>query len=156
MEARQAHSPAQAFQLSLRIRHPSMDPRDISRALHIEAEYSFKAGEARHPRSRASHASSHTESYWFAPLGPVLWESDGDPQQRPFVPGNGTLELALLRCVYLLRRHAELLNRVQTDGGEASLLVEVASDAVSGFSLTPSCAGALHELGVGVDFEFGH
>jgi len=41
----------QAYQLSLRIRHPSMDPADISRALNIEAEHSFRAGDSRVRRS---------------------------------------------------------------------------------------------------------
>jgi hypothetical protein len=153
MEARQLDLPAQPFQLSLRVRHPSIDPREISRELCIEAEYSFRAGEARNSRGRTSHVSSHAESYWFAPLGPVLWAADSEPALQSFAASNPTIELALLRCTYLLRRHAGFVRELQASGGEVSLLVEVASDAISGFSLTPMCAGSLHELGVGVDFE---
>jgi hypothetical protein len=41
---------------------------------------------------------------------------------------------------------------LQTEGGEASLLVAISAVGVGGFSLTPQCEGALHELGVGIEF----
>ena len=42
---------APPFQLSLRIRHPSMDPADISKELGIEPEHAFRAGQPRHSKS---------------------------------------------------------------------------------------------------------
>jgi len=33
------------FQLSLRIRHPSIDPEEISKGLGIEPEHTFRAGQ---------------------------------------------------------------------------------------------------------------
>lgn len=154
MEARQLKPGNDSFQLSLRIRHPSMDPAEISRELHMEAEYSFKAGETRGPSRGASSASNHAESYWLAPLDAAFWESRTLASLQPYAVEVGTLDLALVRCAYLLRRHAAFLRRVKTEGGDVSLLVALSTEAVSGFSLTPQCAGALHALGVGVDFEF--
>lgn len=156
MEARQLSSPADAFQLSLRIRHPSMDPRDISHELHMPSQFSFRAGEARDKRGRTSGVGSHAESYWFAPLDPELWESDADVNVQPFSTGTRTLELGLLRSALLLRRHAEFLRRIHAEGGDVSLLVEISPLAVTGFSLSPGCASTFSELGVVVDFEFMH
>lgn len=154
MEARQLKASSEAFHLSLRVRHPSMDPAEISRALHMKAEYSFKAGEVR-GRKSAVGASSHAESYWLAPLDPAFWEGTTTPASvQPYNLGMGALELAFVRCAYLLRRHAAFLHRVQAEGGEVSLLVEISTDVVSGFSLTPQCTGAFYDLGVSVDFEF--
>jgi hypothetical protein len=154
MEARRLKSANDAFELSLSIRHPSMDPAEISRELHMQAEHSFKAGEKRGRRRSGSTATNHAESYWLAPLDAEFWEASTLANLQPYTMEFGTLDLALVRCAYLLRRHAEFLRRVQAEGGDVTLLVSVSTDAVSGFSLTPQCAGALHALGVGVDFEF--
>ena len=51
MEARRASQPSYPFQLSLRIRHPSIDPASISRELQIEPEHSFRAGDPRESRA---------------------------------------------------------------------------------------------------------
>ena len=65
--------PPQPFQLSLRIKHPSMDPADISKELGIEPEHSFRAGQPRHSKSGVAPATVHTESYWLAALNPATW-----------------------------------------------------------------------------------
>jgi hypothetical protein len=45
-EARKFHSAFESFHLSLRIRHPTLNPADISRELWMEPDdYCFKAGE---------------------------------------------------------------------------------------------------------------
>ncbi len=54
------------FQLSLRIRHPSLDPEELSRELNIEAAHCFRAGDPR--ASRSGIASVHPESYWLGAL----------------------------------------------------------------------------------------
>jgi hypothetical protein len=59
------------FQLSLRIKHPSMDPADISKELGIEPEHSFRAGQPRHSKSGLGAAAVHASSYWLAPLHPA-------------------------------------------------------------------------------------
>ena len=66
MEARRASQPSYPFQLSLRIRHPSIDPASISHELQIEPEHSFRAGDPR--ESRSAVTSVHADSYWLATL----------------------------------------------------------------------------------------
>ena len=68
MEARRAPQPSYPFQLSLRVRHPSIDPAAISRELQIEPEHSFRAGEPRDPSRSLAVAPVHVDSYWLATL----------------------------------------------------------------------------------------
>lgn len=63
---------APAFCLSLHIRHPSLDPQEISRQLRLTAADAFGAGEPR--RSRHSVGGGvHGETYWAAQLDPMYW-----------------------------------------------------------------------------------
>ncbi len=160
MEARELPQPQpQAFELVLRIRHPSMDPGEISRLLQVTAEHCFKAGEP-----RKSSQSVHAETYWLATLNPGAW-----PVQSSFPDhtastgatetlgqfGSTVLGRALLACAQrFLRPHVEFLRRLKTEGGEVRLLVEVNTAVVDGFTLTPELGREIHSLGIPIDFEF--
>jgi hypothetical protein len=151
------------FQLSLRIRHPSIDPAEISRELGLEADHSFRAGEPRRPASTLGSAAVHTQSYWLARMDPSMWP--GDPDILPaaiqgalLVSGReqlwiGTPEVALTMCsAILVRNHAAFVRRIQSEGGDVSLLLELSPD-IRGFTLTPAVSRALSELGIAIDFE---
>lgn len=53
------------IELFLRIKHPSMDPADITAAFGIEPEHTVHAGPA---ASRSGARRLHSESYWLARL----------------------------------------------------------------------------------------
>jgi hypothetical protein len=165
MEARKLRTPrSQPFQLSLRIRHPSLDPADISRELEIEAEHSFRAGEPRRSRSGIAPASVHSESYWLGALNPFKWPADiplrGDPrmqlaQERLRAAASSTLGWALaLSARQFFSAHAESLRRIGSGGGQISLLVTLSPAEVSSFSLAPDVSRILSDLGITVEFEF--
>jgi hypothetical protein len=63
------------FQLSLHVRHPSVDPEEVSRELGLEAIESFRAGEPRQSRSGVAATSVHVETYWVAVLDPMQWSA---------------------------------------------------------------------------------
>jgi hypothetical protein len=152
-----------AFQLSLRIRHPSMDPADISKELRIEPEHSFRAGQPRHSKSGLVPAAVHSESYWLAPLNPASWL--GNP------PFGEALKLAItqkhidaaiaqnltgalgLCAMRFTKTHAELLGTIRSEGGEISLLVTLSSAAVNTFSLRPELSRMFGEIGITLEFE---
>src|SRR5262245_27919444 len=72
MEARDlAEDRIPPFELAMRIRHPSLDPAEISRELQLEPEHSFKAGDPRTSSSGIAAASVHAESYWLSHLDPA-------------------------------------------------------------------------------------
>jgi hypothetical protein len=151
------------FQLSLRIRHPSMDPAVISKELGIKPEHSFSAGQPRQSRSGMAPAAVHTESYWLAPLNPASWfghPSFAQPlglaitQEHIDAALAQNLAGALGLCaVQFKSAHGPLLNTIRSEGGEASLLVTLSPNAVDTFSLPPQVSRIFGELGITLEFE---
>jgi hypothetical protein len=68
-------TPATPFQLSLHVRHPSVDPAEISRELGLEAVECFRAGEPRQSRSGVAATAIHSETYWVALVDPMGWSA---------------------------------------------------------------------------------
>jgi hypothetical protein len=153
------------FELSLRIRHPSMDPADLSRELGLDAKHSFRAGEPRQIRSGVTSASVHGESYWLGTLDPTSWPGDN------WFSGFAKLEIAQkeigkavtrslgsalsLGATRFLRANAALLERIRIEGGQISLLVALSPVAVD-FSLTPEVSRVFSELGITIEFEIAN
>jgi hypothetical protein len=151
------------FELSLRIRHPSIDPADLSRELGLDAKHSFRAGEPRQLRSGVTSASVHGESYWLGTLDPTSWPGDD------WFSGVAKLELAQreigkavtrslgsalsLSATRFLRANAALLERIRIEGGQISLLVALSPVAVDTFTLTPEVSRVFGELGITIEFE---
>jgi hypothetical protein len=151
------------FQLSLRIKHPSMDPADISKELGIEPEHSFRAGQPRHSKGGLGVAAVHTESYWLAPLDPTSWFGN-PPFAEPLklaitqqhinaaIARNLTGALGLCAARFS-KAHAALLHMIRAEGGEISLLVTISATAVNTFSLLPQISQILGQLGITLEFE---
>jgi hypothetical protein len=152
------------FQLSMRIRHPSMDPAYISKELRIEPEHSFLAGQPRRSQSGAASAAVHTESYWLAALEPAAWFNDtllavpeilaavSEQRMNAALPKNLGWALALFaaRCG---KAHDAFLRRIRLEGGEVSLLVALTPDVVSSFNLSPEVSRIFGDLGITLEFE---
>jgi hypothetical protein len=151
------------FHLSLRIKHPSLDPAEISKELGIEAEHSFRAGQPRHSKSGLAATAVHTESYWLAPLNPASWFG-----LVPFAPlpksliSQSMIDAAITRnlatalglcAVRFNSAHAALLRAIRAEGGEISLLVTISPTAVSSFNLPPQVSRTFGELGITLEFE---
>jgi hypothetical protein len=156
-----------AFELALRVRHPSMDPAAISQELRLKPEHSFKAGEPRESSSGLAATALHSESYWLATLDPGQWPAEQlSSFDFPNMPRGGvakdrlrvmlnSLGMALtVGTTHFLRTHADFLRRVQSEGGEVALIVELPVDASQSFTLTPHVAKVLSDFGISLDFEF--
>jgi hypothetical protein len=169
MEARDLSKDAPPFELAIRIRHPSLDPAEITRELKLEPEHSFKAGDPRTSSSGIAAASVHAESYWLSHIDAARLPSSGLFDERPIArtarAGMAALErlrafagdslgITLTTCVLLfLGPHREFLRRVKNDGGSVALLVEVSTTSVPGFKLTPDVTRVLSDLGITVEIE---
>jgi hypothetical protein len=81
MEAKElSRTDPPSFHLSLRIRHPWIDPAELTRALHIEPEHAFRAGEPK--RLGSGRVAVNSESYWLGALTPSEWSTNiGFPLQ---------------------------------------------------------------------------
>ena len=151
------------FQLSLRIKHPTMDPANISKELGIEPEHSFRAGQSRRSKAGIAAAAIHTESYWLAPLNPSSWFGTLPFEPLPNVPiSQSMIDTAITRnlawalglcAVRFSKAHTELLHTISSEGGEISLLVTLSASAISSFSLQPHISRIFGELGMTLEFE---
>ena len=155
-----------AFQLSLRIKHPSMDPADISKELGVEPEHSFRAGQPRHSKS-GLQAAVHSESYWLAALNPTTWFGNltfAEPLGGPLtlaitqkhidaaVARNLTWALSL-SAVRLSKLYEATLRKICSNGGEINLLVTLSPTSMNTFSLQPQVSRIFGELGITLEFE---
>jgi hypothetical protein len=152
---------SEPFQLSLRIRHPSVDPDELSRELRIEAAHCFRAGDPR--PSRTGIASVHSESYWLGALSTANWPVEvGSPgalrlmagQERLGVAATRSLGWVLALSTRFFTAHAETLRRIVAENGQVSLLITAAAGEVGGFSLAPAVGRVFSELGITLEFEF--
>lgn len=163
MKARALENSEQlAFELALRIRHPSMDPAVLSKELGLEPTHTFRAGQLREPRSSASPASVHTESYWLGTLDPAAWLLDIWPTGRASMPvtaavtarARQSLGSALdLTARVLVRAHVALFERIRVEGGQACLLVSLSPTVVDSFSMAPEVSQIFGQLGITIEFE---
>jgi hypothetical protein len=169
MEARDVlRERSRPFELALRIRHPSIDPAVISRELRLDPEHSFRAGEPRESVSGIAAAAVHGESYWLATLDPDAWAAtsaasfdfpgrarSAQVKERMRAMVTDSLGLALtLGTTHFLRAHADFVRRIQSEGGDVGLIVELPSTTAQSFTLTPQVAKVLSDLSISVEFEF--
>lgn len=162
MEATKLHpTEPEPFQLSLRIRHPSLDPEELSREFNIEAAHCFRAGEPR--ASRSGIASVHPESYWLGALNTANWPAEATApevlhlladQQRVGVVAMRSLGWLLSLSTRFFSAHASTLRRIGAEGGQVTLLVTAPAGGVNGFSLAPAVSRVFGELGIALEFEF--
>jgi len=166
------------FEVSLRIRHPSLDPAEISKALELEPEHCFKAGE---PRQEGGRRGVHPHTYWLAPVDmaqlrqgdPAFLKYFEDPaaekweisaekaaaaelsfRQAAERHGSFQLEGLLFSLLARLNLRQEFIARVQSEGGDISVLVMADPNAVRIFNLSVPIARFLAKLNIDVEFEF--
>lgn len=154
------------FQLSLRIRHPSIDPADISKELRMEPEHSFRAGQPRHSKSGLAKAAVHSESYWLAPLNPASWLANPSfAETLKLATTQEHIDAAIARnltgalglfAIRFSKAHTELLQTLRADGGEISLLVTLSTAATNTFSLSPQVSRMFGEIGITLEFEIAY
>jgi hypothetical protein len=177
MEARKlAESEVTPIQLSLRIRHPAMDPQEISAVLEMAAEHSFKAGESRARRKGGHDSGHHTQTYWLAPVTAESWRepiepaflaaiAERNPQYTSAVSPEAwqkaarslserNVEVVLLYFLKRLSPHQAFLQRIQGEGGDVAVIMLIERDSSADFALPPAVAGLLVQLGISIEFRF--
>lgn len=178
--SRPSGAQAPAFQFSLHVRHPSIDPGEISRELQLQALESFKAGQPRSSRSGVAATAVHGETYWVAVIDPAHWPGPPSvpgheehaalasltPHEAKVLRARFGLDVAAaggirdigaalaLVCESLVVRHGVFLNQLRTQGGSVTLQVTLSSQAQGGFRLTPELGLWLVKLGITLEFEF--
>jgi hypothetical protein len=170
---------AAPYQLSLHVRHPSVDPEEISRELGLEAIESFRAGEPRQSRSGVAATAVHGETYWVAVLDPMVWSAPANvtrgakeqyladllPQEARMLRARSGLEEGevmlpgslgwgiVLVCHCMQVRHRNFLARLREQGASLTLLAAIEPEALAGLRITPEMGRQLHDLGLTVKIE---
>jgi hypothetical protein len=137
--------PSSAFDyaVSLRVRHPTMNLQMLGEALSLEPVHSWTAGDPRRSQSGSPLGGQHRDSYWSASLPALL----SGPNALP-------LELFLSQQLMQLGRRRELLNSLQAEGGEVSLLIELEPVSNATLTLSSAMSRKLADLNIEVEFQF--
>jgi len=174
MQARKVPEPAATpIQLSLRIRHPDIDPEEISTCLGLTPEHCFKAGSARAGSRTTGH---HSQTYWLAPVTP---EALPDPLEPTFLAAIAarnldrsvaataqdlqetttkvrfrSVETLLLYFLQRLVAKQSFLQKIQAEDGDVSLIMVIDRASAGDFTLPVTLARLLVQLGISIEFNF--
>jgi Domain of unknown function (DUF4279) len=103
------------FTVSLRIRHPRIDPATITATLGIQPQHTWQAGEPRCDPAGAELGGAHHDSYW---MGRLMDE----PQLSS---DRVSAEGVILKTLSQLRRVQPFLEQLRAEGGVAELFVSL-------------------------------
>jgi hypothetical protein len=123
------------YAVTLRARHPTVDPATLTDTL--------KAGDPRLSQTGTPLGGQHRDSYWSATL-------PGQMVGTTSVPLETFISTQLLQ----LARHRDFLGALQADGGEISLLIEIAPLANTVLTLSSTTSRRLADLNIEVEFQF--
>jgi hypothetical protein len=126
------------FKISLRLRHPSMDPRDITKAIGMDARIQWKAGDRRVTPTGTLLEGNREDSYWCLSF-------PDDPLR--------SLADALETHVASLRDCTQFLDEFHASGGSAEFFIGWFVDRNSGDVLDWSLLHELAELHVSLSFD---
>ena len=134
---------AYTYAVTLRARHPTADPALLTNTLKLDPAHSWKAGDPRLSQTGAHLGGQHRDSYWSAPL-------PGQMVGTVSVPLETFMSTQLLQ----LARHRDFLCALQADGGEISLLIEIAPLANTVITLSSTMSRRLADLNIEVEIQF--
>jgi hypothetical protein len=132
------------FTMSLRIRHPHVDPAEITRNLGIEPQHTWLAGEARRDSAGTELGGTYRESYW---MGRLMSEPE-------LASDHVGVESEILRLLAQLRRSFGFLESLKAESGVAELHVSIFAREEFRLEFLPESLSLLGRLGLTVAIEF--
>jgi len=103
------------FSISLSIRHQQAEPAEITRALGMEPQHSWKVGDERRGTTGETLEGTYRETFWMGRLTP-------EPQ---LASDRVTVESFLLRTLAHLRKSFDFFTDLSRSGGIAELSIQV-------------------------------
>ena len=131
------------FTLSLRLRHPAIDPSRITQTLGIEPQHTWKAGDPRRDPTGGALEGVYRESYW---MGRLMDE----PQLSS---ARLSVESVLLEKLATLRRSQDFLEQLHAEGGVAELHVSLYAREDFRLELSDQSLGLLGRLRLAVALD---
>jgi len=143
----------------LRIRHPSIDPAEVTSTLGLDPVHAWAAGSAREAAPGDRTRGEHPDTYWLAPLGDAYWHHPAAGATagagRAFWPPSRSvpLEAFLLAESRQLIAHRAFFARLKSEGATCELAVTLNTEERWGLDLPPALLRSLAELNVGFSLE---
>ncbi|HWT96494.1 MAG TPA: DUF4279 domain-containing protein [Terriglobales bacterium] len=127
------------FRISLRFRHPSMAPEQITEAMGFEPKRSWKAGEPRQTPKGTPLAGINRETCWTVDIVVGRWPLD--------------LNEAIHDTLKRLVRYRSFLHHIRTEGGIAELFIGWCFESQSGDVLTRQCLALAGDLQIDLSLD---
>jgi len=131
------------FTISLRIRHPTVDPDRITKALGIEPQHTWRAGDPRRDPGGEELEGDYRESYW---MGRLMDEPQLSSERL-------SVESVLLEKLAILRRSHDFLEQLHAEGGVAELHISLYAREDFRLELSDQSLGLLGRLGLAVALD---
>jgi hypothetical protein len=131
------------FTMSLRIRHPDMDPAVITRTLGLQPQHAWRAGTERKSSAGDSVNGTNRDSYWMCGLM-------AEPKLASEQVG---VESELQQALGTLRRSFEFLQSLQANGGTTEVYVSIFAREEFRIELLAEVAALLGRLGITMAIE---
>jgi hypothetical protein len=131
------------FTISLRIRHPGIDPSRITESIGVEPQHTWRAGDARRDATGDELKGVYRESYW---MGRLMAEPQLSSMQM-------SVEGLLLQLASQLRRSQDFLEQLTREGGVSELHVSLFARTDFRLELSTQLVSALDRLRLGVIVE---
>ena len=131
------------FTISLRLRHPRIDPSRITQMLGMKPQHTWKAGDPRRDPAGEALEGVYHDSYW---MGRLMEE----PQLSS---ARLSVESVLLQTLAHLRRSHDFLEQLHSEGGVAELHVSLYAREDFRLELSAQSLALLGRLGLAVALE---
>jgi hypothetical protein len=131
------------FTVSLRIRHPNIDPAEITQMLGFEPQHTWRAGDARRSPTGEALEGIHRESYW---MGRLL-ESPQLSTDRVSV------ESVLSETLSQLRRSFDFVASMNAEGAAAELYISIYAREAFRLELSSESLALFGRLGLTISLE---
>jgi hypothetical protein len=131
------------FTMSLSIRHPNVDPSEISRALGFEPQHSWKVGEQRRGPTGDLLEGVYRETFW---MGRLMTEPE-------LASDRVSVEVVVLRTLTQLRKSFDFFTDLSRSGGVAELHVSIFGREDFRLEFVPESLSLLGRLGLTVSLN---
>jgi hypothetical protein len=131
------------FTMSLRIRHPSVDPAQITRMLGIDPQHTWRAGDVRRDSAGGALGGEYRETFW---MGRLM-------TQPKLASERIGVESELTQTLAQLRKSQDFLGSLKEQGGVAELHVSIFAREEFRLEFLPGSLALLGRLGLTVAVE---
>jgi hypothetical protein len=131
------------FTMSLRIRHPNVDPAQVTRTLGISPQHTWRAGDTRRDSEGSALYGEYRETFWMGGL-----------MAQPKLASERTgVESELTKILAQLRKSQDFLESLKEQGGVAELHVSIFAREEFRLEFLPDSLALLGRLGLTVAVE---